>query len=125
MTKIYTALALLAAIIGLGAAEYREAVAAASDLLETVEAADDAAKRGDGELIELSQKTAASWEEHKRTLELFLPHGELDLTDLAAEQLIVYAECGDYKNARIALTEIANSAHALHDNEIITIYNLM
>ena len=128
MTKVYAALALLAVIIAAGAAEYRISIKTADEMLSaiedvsyTLESSTDSTKAS----VEICCDIRDKWQNRRTPLMLFLPHADIDITDIAAEKLVVYAESGDEEQIKITLAELENQMHNLKDNEGINIYNFL
>ncbi len=125
MTKVYAAVILLALILAAGFAESKAVGNTADEMLALIVSADDAAQHESGELHELCLETNALWKSRKPTLELFLPHTELDETDIAADALVLYSGLNDYPNARASLFELKNRMESLKGSEDINLINLL
>ncbi len=125
MTKIYAAFGLIAAILAMSSAEYRAAENTAAEMHSIIEKAELSAREESKETEKYCREISDVWNAHKPVLQLFLPHAELDQTDIAVNAAAVYAEVNDYDNVRVQLAELHDHVHSLSESEKISIYNLM
>lgn len=125
MTKIYTALGLIAAILAISLAEYRAAENTAVEMHSIIEKAELSAREESRETEKYCREISDVWNTRKPVLQLFLPHAELDQTDIAVNAVTVYAEVEDYENVRVQLAELHDYVHSINESEKISIYNLM
>ncbi len=124
MTRVWAALALLAAILTLAFTEYKMCGELSSELFELTEQTENALQSGES-VQQLCIKMKSIWTGKKNKAEMFINHSDADNIDDLLEEMIRYSQSGDNSRLYTDCGLLKNRLLSLRETECVNWHNVL
>ncbi len=125
MTRVWTALGILAVLFGLAYTEYRLAADTARELLVVLDETEISAEAHSPEVSNLCGDLEEIWDKRKNYLAMFLQHDEIDAISTGIGKLSVLAKQENYDSFAVECVVLRGQLTSLEEAQLINAHNIL